>query len=117
MKQKHLDLAQKYLGRMNDPTASAYIKGICGDEMEFYLLIESNRLVDVKYFTNGCEYTQLCAAAVADFVQGKTIKEALSVSAGGIIEKLTEIPDDHLHCSILAVTVLYRAVADYLLRL
>jgi NifU-like protein involved in Fe-S cluster formation len=30
----------KYFGRMNDPTSSSYLKGPCGDSMEFYLVFE-----------------------------------------------------------------------------
>jgi len=106
----------KYFGRMNAPTASAYLKGICGDEMEFYLVIENNRIADVKYYTQGCQSTKICGARLARLAKGKTIKEALSISAGKVLEDLKELPDDHLHCSILAVSTLYRAIADYLLR-
>jgi nitrogen fixation NifU-like protein len=53
----------------------------------------------------------------ASLARGKTIKEALSISAGEVIKKLKGLPEDHLHCSILAVSTLYRAIADYLLRL
>jgi nitrogen fixation NifU-like protein len=104
-------------GRMNDPMGSAYVKGPCGDEMEFFLVIEKNKITDVKYFTQGCVATKFCAAMTASLVRGKTIKEALSISAGAVIEKLKGLPEDHLHCSILAVSTLYRALADYLLRL
>jgi nitrogen fixation NifU-like protein len=103
-------------GRMNDPTSSAYIKGPCGDEMEFYLVIEENKITEVKYFTQGCDATKSCAAMTASLARGKTIKEALSISAGEVIQKLKGLPEDHLHCSILAVSTLYRAIADYLLR-
>jgi nitrogen fixation NifU-like protein len=107
----------EYFGRMNAPTASAYLRGICGDEIEFYLVVENNRITDVKYYTQGCQSTKICGAMVARLAKGKTIKEALSISAGKILEDLKELPDDHLHCSILAVSTLYRAIADYLLRL
>jgi nitrogen fixation NifU-like protein len=53
------------------------------------------------------------AAKLAD---GKNIKEALAISAGEVIAKLKGLPDDHLHCSILSVSTLYRAIADYLLK-
>lgn len=110
------ELAGRYLGRMNDPTASAYLKGICGEEMEFYLLIEDGVVAKVRYFSEGCLYTKACAAVVADFAQGKTVEGSLSVSAGDVIERLKDLPDPHKHCSILAVSAFYRAVADYLLR-
>jgi nitrogen fixation NifU-like protein len=52
----------------------------------------------------------------AHLAYGKTVDEALSISAGEIIKGLKGLPEDHLHCSILAVSTLYRAIADYLLR-
>ena len=52
----------------------------------------------------------------AHLVYGKTISEALAISAGEVIKQLKGLPEDHLHCSILAVSTLYRAIADYLLK-
>ena len=106
----------KYIGRMNDPTGSAYLKGPCGDAMEFYLIIEKNIIVEIKYYTEGCHATRACAAMAAKLAEEKTVKEALSISAGKVIAKLKGLPEDHLHCSILAVSTLYRAIADYLLK-
>lgn len=106
----------KFFGRMNDPTASSYLKGPCGDAMEFYLIIENKKITDIKYYTDGCGATRACAAMVAHMAYGKTVKEALAISAGEVIAKLKGLPEDHLHCSILSVSTLYRAIADYLLK-
>lgn len=106
----------KYFGRMNDPTSSSYLKGPCGDAMEFYLVIDKDRIAEIKYFTDGCHATRACAAMAAKLAEGKTIKDALLVSAGEVIRRLKGLPEDHLHCSILSVSTLYRAIADYLLK-
>jgi nitrogen fixation NifU-like protein len=53
---------------------------------------------------------------VAKLAEGKFIEEALSISAGEVITRLRGLPEDHLHCSILSVSTLYRAIADYLLK-
>jgi len=106
----------KFFGRMNDPTASSYLKGPCGDSMEFYLVIENKKITDIKYYTDGCGATRACAAMAAHMAYGKTVKEALAISAGEVIAKLKGLPEDHLHCSILSVSTLYRAIADYLLK-
>jgi len=107
---------EEYFGRMNDPACSSYLKGPCGDAMEFYLVIEKDRIAEIKYYTEGCNATRACAAMAAKLADGKTIKEALSISAGEVITKLKGLPEDHLHCSILSVSTLYRAIADYLLK-
>jgi nitrogen fixation protein NifU and related proteins len=106
----------KFFGRMNDPTASAYLKGPCGDSMEFYLVVEDDRITDIKYYIDGCRESRACAAMVARLAFGRTISEALNISAGGVIEQLKGLPVDHLHCSILSVSTLYRSIADYLLK-
>lgn len=107
---------KKYSGRMNDPVSSSYLKGPCGDAMEFYLVIEDNKITEIKYYTEGCHATMACAAITAKLADGKTIKEALSISAGEVIKNLKGLPEDHMHCSILSVSTFYRAIADYLLK-
>jgi nitrogen fixation NifU-like protein len=106
----------KYFGQMNDPSGSAYIKGICGDQMEFYIVVEDNKIADVKFHTDGCVYTTACGAMACKLAAGKTLQEALGVSAGQIITELKVLPKNHVHCAILAVSTMYKAIADYLLK-
>ncbi len=105
----------RYFGRMNSPTASALLKGACGDEMEFYLVIEHGRITDVRFFTQGCPATLACGKTVAQLAQGKTIEEALRISAQQVRDILRDLSEDYSHCAILAVSTLYKAIADYLL--
>lgn len=106
----------KFFGRMNDPTASAYIKGPCGDEMEFYLVIQDGIIEDIKFYTEGCPATRACGETAASFAIGKTIDTVLGISPKEVMEKLNGLPQDHRHCSILSVSTLYKAIADYLLK-
>ena len=107
--------ADPFLGRMNDPTGSAYVRGLCGDEMEFYLYIRDNVIEEVKYYTEGCENTKPCARAVAERAQGRTLLDALSINPKEIIDSDPSLVEAERHCAILAVTTLYRAIADYML--
>jgi len=105
----------EFFGRMNDPTAAASIKGLCGDEMEFQLVIRDDRIGDIRYHTNGCGNTRSCGRAVASRAKGKNVTDALSISAGEIIRSGECDSGSGRHCTILAVSTLYRAIADYLL--
>ena len=102
-------------GRLNDATAAASIRGPCGDEMEFYLVIGEDAIEDVRYYTDGCANTRACGRAVARRALGRKITDALSISAGEIIRSGECEPQAGRHCAILAVSTLYRAIADYLL--
>ncbi|MGB2601718.1 MAG: iron-sulfur cluster assembly scaffold protein [Candidatus Omnitrophota bacterium] len=106
----------KYFGRMNAPTSSAYVKGPCGDEMEFYLVIKDKIIDDIKFYTEGCIAIHVCGSMTAGLVLGKTVDEALGISPQKVIDLLNGLPKNHCHCSILAVTALYKAIADYLLK-
>ena len=104
-----------FFGRMNDPSGSAFVRGLCGDEMEFYLVIEDKTITEVKYYTEGCSTTGLCGLAVAKRVKGRSISDALGISPREIIDCETSLPEEGRHCAILAVSALYYAIADYLL--
>lgn len=105
-----------FFGRMTDPSAGAWVTGPCGDTMEFYLVIDEDVIEQVKYHTDGCEYTRLCGAAVARLVKGRSLREAMAISAKRVLEELPDLPQENRHCAILAVSTFYRAVGEFWVR-
>ena len=104
------------VGTFDKPTAQSSIKGSCGDEMKFYLLIENDIINSIKFLTTGCYFTILCGNAVACEAEGKNIIEALGISPKQILSIVGNLPKHHYHCTILAVSTLYKAIAEYLLQ-
>jgi len=76
------------VGRLNDPDGSASIKGICGDTMEVYLVIEKGRVKDAVFSTDGCGTTLACGSSVTSLVKGRTVQEALSLSPADVLRDL-----------------------------
>jgi nitrogen fixation protein NifU and related proteins len=107
---------ETFFGRMNDPTGAGVIQGSCGDTMEFYIVVQDETIVDVKFHTGGCANTRSCGMAAARRALGRKVTDALSISAGEIIRSGECEPLAGRHCAILAVSTLYRAIADYLLQ-
>lgn len=105
-----------YYGRMNDPTCAAFVKGICGDEMEFYLVIYNNKIVDVKFYTTGCTSSMACGLILVNYIINKDIYEALTIHPKYILDKLIDLPSEHHHCSILACITFYKAIGEYLIK-
>jgi len=105
-----------FFGRMNDPSAAGIIQGPCGDSMEFYLMVQNDIIEEIKYYTEGCNNTRSCGRAVARLAKGRRITDALNISAGEIIRSGDCAPGEGRHCAILAISTLYRAIADYLLK-
>jgi nitrogen fixation NifU-like protein len=104
------------MGRMNDPDGAAFIEGVCGDSMEMYLVIENNRVAESKFFSDGCTASRTCGSTAARLAKGKTLKEVLHLSPADVIDAWGGLPGGDVHCAILAVNTLHKALADYLLR-
>ena len=109
-------LEPKNIGRMNDPDGAAVVKGLCGDTIEIYLSIKQDKIYDVLFFTEGCAPIIACGSMVTELVKSKSIGDALKISPDIIIDALCGLPKENIHCAILAVNTLHKAIADYLLR-
>ncbi len=104
-----------YLGHMNEPTVTGYIKGICGDDMKFYLYIEKDIIKDICFFTKtGCDDTKIAGHAVSKIAKNKHFLDALGINPKEIIQK-TDMNENGYDCCILAVSTLHKAIAQYLL--
>ena len=84
--------------------------------MEIYLTIRDDTIIGVQYYTAGCANTRACGQAVALRAQGLRIIDALAITPAALILAGDCEPEEGRHCAILAVTTLYRAIADYLLK-
>ncbi len=105
-----------YMRRMNDPDGSAFIDGICGDSMEIYLVIKDQIVIDVSFYTDGCESSRFCGAAAASLSKDKSINDILRIAPMNIVDLWGNKSGLQIHCAILAVSTLHKAIADYLLR-
>ncbi len=104
------------MGSLKDADGSARIKGLCGDTMEMYLIIKDDKITKAVFNTDGCNASRACGSAAADLARGKTLIEVLRLSPGHILDRWADIPQGNVHCAILAINTLHKALADYLLR-
>ena len=104
------------MGRLDDPSGSAWIEGLCGDRMEMYLVIEKEKVKRALFYTNGCNASRVCGSTAAHLAEGKSLKEVLRLSPAESLDTWSDIPQGNVHCTILAIGTLHKAVADYLFR-
>jgi nitrogen fixation NifU-like protein len=86
----------------------------CGDSMQICLRVSNDRILEVKFMTDGCGPVIACGSMATDLVKGKTINEAMAVAEDDIITSLDGLPDSETHCATLAVSALKQALVDYL---
>lgn len=86
---------------------------ICGDQMKMYLKIENDKIVDVRWKTYGCASAIASTSALSELVKGKTLDEALKISAKDIDDYLGNLPKHKFHCSVLGHEALEDAANKY----
>jgi nitrogen fixation NifU-like protein len=93
---------------------------LCGDIMEISLKTAKNKnkeeiIKDIKFETMGCAVAIANTSLLTTMVKGKTIKSALKIKNKDLIKKLGQpLPATKIHCSVLAVNALQKAIYDYL---
>ena len=85
----------------------------CGDVMKLQLEVNvDGKIVDAKFKTFGCGSAIASSSIATEWVKGKTIDEATSITNKSIASYL-KLPPVKLHCSMLAEDAVRVAVNDY----
>ena len=85
----------------------------CGDVMKLQLKIDDTGVIeDAKFKTFGCGSAIASSSLVTEWVKGKSVDEAMTISNGDIAEELS-LPPVKIHCSVLAEDAIKAAIADF----
>ena len=102
------------MGEMEDASGVGTVGNAkCGDIMRFYIKVENDVIVDVKFKTFGCGAAIATSSKATELIKGKTIDEALKVTNKAVMEALGGLPPVKVHCSVLAEEALQAAIQDY----
>lgn len=85
----------------------------CGDIMRITLKVENDIIVDAKFQTFGCTAAIATSSTATDMIIGKTLDEALKVTNAQVVEELSGLPPQKMHCSVLAEEAIREAILDY----
>jgi nitrogen fixation NifU-like protein len=101
-------------GKIENPDGTGVVGNRqCGDVMHLYIKVENNKIIDAKFETLGCCAAIAFSDLLCDLAKNKTIEEALKITKDDLVKKLGGVPPAKLHCSLLAVDALHKAIEDY----
>ena len=85
----------------------------CGDVMKLQIQVDDeNRIVDAKFKTFGCGSAIASSSLATEWIKGKSVVEASSISNTQIVKELS-LPPVKIHCSVLAEDAIKAAIKDY----
>ena len=99
-----------------DPSVGTGLVGApeCGDVMKLQVKINPQTQVieEAKFKTFGCGSAIASSSLATEWVKGKTVEEALSISNTDIVRELN-LPPVKIHCSVLAEDAIKAAIEDW----
>ena len=101
------------MGELRDADGVGKIMGICGDTVQIQIRVENERISESRFITDGCGTSIACGSMLTEMITGKAIEDALAITSGELLRSLDGLPEESVHCSVLAVNVLQEAIADY----
>jgi len=84
----------------------------CGDVMKLQIKVVDGVITDARFKTYGCGSAIASSSLVTEWVKGRTLEQAQSISNSQIAGELA-LPPVKIHCSILAEDAIKAAVKDY----
>jgi len=107
----------KNVGEIKNADAKATLGSpACGDMVTTYLKIDPKtlRIKKVKFKSYGCAANIATASVVSEKAVGKTVKEVLAMDVLTAARELGGLPANKIHCSVLAVNTLKKALKGYM---
>ncbi len=98
-----------------DPNVGTGLVGApaCGDVMRLQLKISDDGMIqDAKFKTFGCGSAIASSSLVTEWVKGKSIEDAVTITNKEIAKELS-LPPVKIHCSVLAEDAIKAAIKDF----
>ncbi len=99
----------------NDPNVGTGLVGApaCGDVMRLQLKITDEGIIeDARFKTFGCGSAIASSSLVTEWVKGKTVDQAMTISNKDVARELS-LPPVKIHCSVLAEDAIKAAIEDF----
>jgi nitrogen fixation NifU-like protein len=107
-------LSPRNLGEITGPDGFGRITGSCADTMEICLKVSNGKVLNASFWTDGCGPSIASGSMVTELAKGKSITEALKITQDDVLDALGGLPEESLHCALLAANTLKEAIKDYL---
>ena len=102
------------VGFIEDPSVAYDFKGVCGDIIKFYLMINQDNVIEeVKLQYIGCPALAASGSILTEMVKKTSLGDAKKITDNEVRKKLGGLPDVECHCAKLAVTALHKTISKY----
>lgn len=100
-------------GKLDTPNVhSEDSNPLCGDQLAMDLLVEGDRVTEVRFRGRGCAISQAAASMLSEMIEGKMLEEVIKLGKDDVLEALgVPISPARTKCAFLSLRVLHRGLA------
>ncbi|MFH1240613.1 MAG: iron-sulfur cluster assembly scaffold protein [Candidatus Diapherotrites archaeon] len=109
----------KNIGEIKNPDGLGKVGNpVCGDLMYVYIKVSKNKkgqeiIKDIRVKTFGCVAALATSSVLTEMAKGMTLDEAEKITKDDIAKELGGLPPIKMHCSVLSMDGLKKAIEDY----
>lgn len=106
---------KKYRGKIHDANIIYHDENpVCGDTITVYVKMKNGKVVKSSYECAGCVISQAAAAVIAEHVQGKTLKQASTITTDDVKRLLgISLGPVRTKCSMLSAVAIKKGILQY----
>jgi nitrogen fixation NifU-like protein len=89
---------------------------LCGDKISMQLLIENDKIKDVRFIGKGCAISQAATSMLTDLVKGKSLEQIKKLNKDDVLELLgVDVNPARIKCAVIGLKTLKMSVYKYLI--
>jgi len=102
-------------GRLSDANVTTAKKNpMCGDDISVQMKVDKGIIKDAKFDGSACLVSIVASEVLLDFLVGKSLKEAKSVTKEKLLDMLKlNLTTTRVGCATLALTAIQKAIEEY----
>lgn len=102
-------------GKIENPTSTILeFNPVCGDTVQITMLIEDEKIKDIKFLGRGCSISQASTSMLTDYVMGKTIEEVKALTKEQVLSFVgLSLGPSREKCALLPFDAIRKGVKQY----
>ncbi len=85
----------------------------CGDWLLVTIRVADDRIEDIRFQCRGCSSAIVTSSSMTELAKGRSLDEAMNISAVDIENSVGGLSEEKRHCSLLGEQALKEAIEDY----
>jgi nitrogen fixation NifU-like protein len=82
--------------------------------MQISFKVKDHNISKIRFMTDGCASSIASGSMATELAKGQKIEEVSKISQQMILDALDGLPEESVHCALLASNTLKEAIKDYL---